>query len=64
LHGDDNFDWMDVWHVYPKGPVHRGAGEKTIPTLLGEALLVERSESASGLIYWNGTRYMWYQQGD
>ena len=60
----DNFDWMDYWYVYPKGVVHRGVGEKTVPRLIGEALYVGRSESASGLVYWNGKRYLWYQQGD
>ena len=62
--GGDNFDWMDYWYVYPKGVVHRGVGERTVPHLIGEALLVGRSEAASGLFYWNGKRYLWYQQGD
>ena len=62
--GGDNFDWMDTWQVYPKGRVSRGVGEKYVPVLKGEALLVEKSESASALIYWNSNRYVWYQQGD
>lgn len=62
--GGNDFTWMDVWSVYPKGRVYRGVGEKTAPRLLGEALLVQKSESASGLIYWNGQKYVWYQQGD
>ncbi len=55
---------MDVWSVYPKGPVSQSVGETTIPTLVGEALHVEKSASASGIIYWNGKKYLWYQQGD
>jgi len=62
--GGDDFKWMDVWSVYPEGPVGQGVGETSIPTLVGEALLVEKSESASGIIYWNGKKYQWYQQGD
>ena len=62
--GGDDFGWMDVWQVFPKGRVSRGAGEKSVPTLKGEALSVQKSESASALIYWNGGRYVWYQQGD
>jgi len=30
----------------------------------GDALLVSKSETASALIYWNGKRYTWLQQGD
>jgi hypothetical protein len=62
--GVDDFVWMNIWGVYPKRPVSRGAGEGNPPTLRGEALLVEKAESASALIYWDGKEYRWYQQGD
>ena len=62
--GGDDFAWLDYWFVRSKGPVSRGAGERRVPRLRGEALLVGRSESASGLVYWNGTAYAWYQQSD
>ena len=62
--GGDNFSWMDAWSVYPKGPVHRGADESAPPQLRGDALLVEKLESASAIVYWDGTAYRWYQQGD
>jgi hypothetical protein len=55
---------MDTWQVYPKDRVARGAGEAIVPRLRGEALLVGKSETASALIYWNGKRYVWFQQGD
>lgn len=62
--GGDDFAWMDVWSIYAKQPVEQGAGESSTLVLKGDALLVEKSDSASGLIYWNGKRYAWYQQGD
>lgn len=62
--GGDDFTWMDVWHVYPIDKVERGADEGLPPTLKGEAFLVEKSESASAIIYWQGKAYAWYQQGD
>ena len=62
--GGDDFEWMDTWQVYPKDRVARGAGEAIVPRLRGEALLVGKSETASALIYWNGKRYVWFQQGD
>ncbi len=62
--GGSNLTWMDIWSVFRKGEIGQGASKKAPPTLLGDALKVEKSESASGLIYWDGKRYVWYQQGD
>ena len=59
--GGDDFEWMDSWEIYSKD---RMASETSIPTLRGDALLVGKSEAASALIYWNGKRYVWLQQGD
>ena len=60
----DNFSGLDAWHVFGRGPVQRGADGKPPPKLCGDALMVMKTESASGLIYWDGNRYGWYQQGD
>jgi len=62
--GGDDFKWMSNWSVKRKGKVGQGAGEGQPPKLELEALLVEKAESASGIIYWDGTKYVWYQQGD
>jgi hypothetical protein len=62
--GGDDFEWMDYWQVYPKDRVALGSSETTVPRFRGEALLVGKSEAASALIYWNGKRYVWLQQGD
>jgi hypothetical protein len=62
--GGEDFSWMDAWSVYPKGAVHRGADGSSPPRLRGDALLVEKLESASAIIYWDGAGYRWYQQGD
>jgi hypothetical protein len=64
FNGDDDFDWMDAWQPYPKGRVGPGVGEGPPPQLIGDAILAEKTEAASGLIYWNGINYKWYQQGD
>jgi hypothetical protein len=58
--GGDDFDWMDSWESCSKDRVASG----DVPKLHGDALLVSKSEAASGLIYWNGKRYVWLQQGD
>ncbi len=62
--GGDNFDWMDIWNVTPKATAARKVGKTTAALLKGDALHVEKSESASALIYWSGRRYVWRQQGD
>jgi hypothetical protein len=61
--GGDNFDWMDIWKVVTKAAAAKHLG-RDASALKGDALHVEKSESASALIYWNGTKYVWRQQGD
>ena len=62
--GSDDFEWMDSWQVYSKTRGAHAPDEKSVLHLRGDALLVEKSEAASALIYWNGKRYVWSQQGD
>ena len=62
--GGDDFEWMDSWQVYSKDRAAHAASETAVPLLRGDALLVGKSEAASALIYWNGKRYVWLQQGD
>jgi len=61
--GGDDFEWMDTWQVYSKARAIHEA-DRSVPHLRGDALLVGKSEAASALIYWNGKRYVWLQQGD
>lgn len=57
----DDFNWMDIWKVYRQKQI----GNKSKPTnLLGSGLWVEKSESASAIIYWDGKQYRWKQAGD
>ena len=62
--GSDDFEWMDSWQVYSKTHAANAAGRTSVPRLRGDALLVEKSEAASALIYWNGKKYVWFQRGD
>jgi hypothetical protein len=62
--GGDDFKWMDIWKIYNKSELRPGIGETEIISLKSKAILVEKSESASAVIYWTGTEYKWYQQGD
>ena len=51
---------VQVLHEHPA----TGHTKGDIPHLRGDGLLVGKSEAASSLIYWNGKRYVWFQQGD
>jgi hypothetical protein len=63
--GGADFHWMDEWQVYPRGVVGQGADlDQEPPVLSGDALLVIKTGAASALVYWTGTAYEWYQQGD
>jgi hypothetical protein len=59
-----DFQDLNTWQVYGKGPVAPGVEAGSPPRLRTEAILAGKSESASGLIYWNGRIFVWYQQGD
>ena len=59
--GGDDFEWMDSWQVYSKG---RAVTRTSVANLRGDALFVSKNEAAGALIYWNGKRYVWLQQGD
>jgi hypothetical protein len=59
--GGDDFEWMDSWQIYVRDHATDGTN---VPQFHGDALLVSKSEAASGLIYWNGKRYAWLQRGD
>lgn len=62
--GGDDFKAMDVWRGYPKARVAAGPETGPPPTLKGDAIYAEKSESASGLIYFDGRSYLWYQLSD
>ena len=62
--GGDDFEWMDSWQTHSKTRPDHAQSETSLPHLRGDALFVEKSDAASALIYWNGKRYVWSQQGD
>jgi len=48
--GGDDFSWMDTWSIRHAGKLDR--------------LYVAKSEAASAVIYWDGSKYKWQQDGD
>jgi hypothetical protein len=56
-------NWQYV--TQPPGIQWRGRkGNGEPPELKGDAIMAIKTESASGLIYWNGSKFEWCQQGD
>ncbi len=58
------FDSIDWWGLHAKGPVGQGAGEGAPPQLSGDAISIGKEGASSALIYWTGTDYSGYWQGD
>jgi hypothetical protein len=61
--GGDDFSRIDAWQIVDRGPLDPGENEKP-PLLRGDALRLGKTESASGLAWWDGKTYRWHQQGD
>ena len=59
-----SLDFLNTWQVFGKIAVERGVESGPSPQLKGDAIWAGKTESASGLIYWNGKSFVWYQQGD
>jgi len=59
--GGDDFSWMDVWRPDRKFKI---LPNRKPPLPAGTSLWVEKTESASARIYWNGQEYHWFQDGD
>jgi hypothetical protein len=55
----DDFKWMNIWNIHRKGEPIESSSQKS-PTLIGDAILIEKRDSTSGLIYWDGKKYTWY----
>ena len=56
--GGDDFSWLGVWRVEPGTALKERTGFRP------EVLFVERPESASALLFWNGKQYEWVQRAD
>jgi hypothetical protein len=60
----DDWSFFDAWQVYGKRIVPQSVDGNKPPKLSGEAILIEKTEAASGLLYWDGKQFRWYQLGD
>ncbi len=54
---------LDMWTLIPKGRLESPYEEKAV-TLVGDAILLTKSDSASVALYWNGKTYAWFQISD
>ena len=58
------FDRIDKWALHARGPVGQSAEQGPPPALRGDAIAIGKDDSSSALIYWTGTGYHSYWQGD
>jgi hypothetical protein len=61
--GGDNFKWMDIWRVYRDKDISSDDSDTKKVNLKNLAIWVEKSETFSAVIYWDGKFYQWYQLG-
>lgn len=65
--GGGDLRWMDAWLVLDKQAMAKQRLEfrgKWGSSFRGEALVLKKTESASGLVGWNGDSFVWEQLGD
>lgn len=74
--GSDDFVWAGKWYVYKKKSAYETRFDKKSGDVLGGkeiklshpcisvASLEDGAEVSGGLIYWNGKKYRWIQQGE
>jgi hypothetical protein len=61
----DDFTGLDVWSLIPAGVVLDSSWEDHRKVVLvGDALVVGKSESSSVAIYWDGKAYTFYELSD
>ena len=60
---DDNLNF-DRWRVTGTNSFDKSRSIEVPPGFHGDAIFVEKSESASGIFYWKSGRFNWLQQGD
>lgn len=61
-----DFDWMDAWQVQPRRKLMPSElnSAAVITQMAGEGIMVEKTEAASALVYWDGKKFRWYQMSD
>lgn len=60
---NDNLDF-DRWRVTGTNAFDKSSSIELPAGFHGDAIFVEKTESASGIFYWKSGRFMWLQQGD
>jgi hypothetical protein len=62
--GDDDFKWIDVWFVSKKLSEFKSHWEDNALSMIAEGIVIDKSESSSAMIYWDGKEFKWYQLSD
>ncbi len=57
----DDLKWVNIWDIVHRKHASDGIEQNKIPTIEGDAISIGKSDSTSGLIYWDGKKYSWYK---
>jgi hypothetical protein len=60
----DDFIWIDVWKVSAKLSKYKSHWEYNELNMIAEGIMIDKSESSSAMIYWDGKEFKWYQISD
>lgn len=55
--------WMNIWELH-KGQIEKSAikGAAKPPSVKGDSLKLSEEFASSGILYWDGKQFKWYQQ--
>lgn len=62
--GGDDFSWLDAWSVCLRDSAGPETDDPASSRRSGDALLVQKLEAASAILFWDGVCYRWEQSGD
>ena len=64
--GAEDFSWMDAWQVLGRKQLTPNELKDSLPVgrMVGEGVEAIKTESASVLIYWDGSKFRYFQTSD
>jgi hypothetical protein len=64
LGNGDDFIWIDIWMVSVRLSKYKSHWEDRELNMVAEGIMIDKSESSTAMIYWDGTEFKWYQISD
>jgi hypothetical protein len=55
----DDFKWMSLWNFVKQGKITNELGKRSLPSLNGDIIVLQKQNDGNGFIYWDGKNYEW-----